>query len=255
MSPTVTIHVEYPILTFIVIWIFAGVHLFASRIGVAGTMARGFWLSFAGGISIAYVFVHILPELAHHQKAFDLGGPFGLLDGSERHVYFMALLGLVCFYGLELSARASAHREADRIGVQRVSTPIFWVQLGSYACFNFIIGYLLVDREETGIVNLATYAIAMGMHFIVSDEGLRQQSHPAYDRAGRWILAVAGIVGWASAVFIDLPRIVISALFAFLAGGIILNVLKNELPEDRQSNFAAFTLGTAIYAAILLAAH
>jgi hypothetical protein len=43
-----------------------------------------------------------------------------------------------------------------------------------------------------------------------------------------------------------------ATMFAFLAGGIILNVLKEELPEERESRFSAFTAGTAAYAALLL---
>ena len=42
-------------------------------------------------------------------------------------------------------------------------------------------------------------------------------------------------------------------LSAFLAGGIVLNVLKEELPEQRESHFWAFALGTGLYAALLLA--
>jgi hypothetical protein len=34
---------------------------------------------------------------------------------------------------------------------------------------------------------------------------------------------------------------------------VVLNVLKEELPEDRQSRFTAFAAGAAIYAALLLA--
>jgi zinc transporter ZupT len=45
----------------------------------------------------------------------------------------------------------------------------------------------------------------------------------------------------------------IALLFAFLAGGVILNVLKEELPEERQSRFWAFTLGAGFYAVLLLA--
>ena len=252
ISFTVTVP-EYPILTCLVILIFAGIHIVGSRIEVARTTSRRVWLSAAGGISIAYVFVHILPELAHHQKVFDKGGPFGILDGSERHVYFMALLGLVCFYGLELAVRASENRQEEQSGVRLVSTPIFWLQLASYAGYNLIIGYLLLDREETGLVNLVTYAIAMGLHFVVNDQGLRRQSHPDYDKVGRWVLAFAAIAGWTLAIIVDLPRVAIAGLFSFLAGGIILNVLKYELPAGRQSDFRAFAAGAAAYAAVLLA--
>ena len=42
-------------------------------------------------------------------------------------------------------------------------------------------------------------------------------------------------------------------LFALLAGGVIMNVLKEELPEERESCFWALALGAAVYAALLLA--
>ncbi len=45
----------------------------------------------------------------------------------------------------------------------------------------------------------------------------------------------------------------IAVLIAFLAGGIIRNVLKEEVPEERESRFSAFAVGATAYAAILLA--
>ena len=41
-------------------------------------------------------------------------------------------------------------------------------------------------------------------------------------------------------------------LFAFLAGGVILNVIKEELPEEQESLFWAFALGAALYTVLLL---
>lgn len=43
-----------------------------------------------------------------------------------------------------------------------------------------------------------------------------------------------------------------AALLALLAGGVILNVLKEELPEERKSRFWPFALGAATYAVLLL---
>jgi hypothetical protein len=37
-----------------------------------------------------------------------------------------------------------------------------------------------------------------------------------------------------------------------LAGGVIMNVLKEELPEEHESRFWAFALGAALYSVILL---
>ncbi len=42
-------------------------------------------------------------------------------------------------------------------------------------------------------------------------------------------------------------------LIAFLAGGVVLNALKEELPKGRESCFAAFLSGAAGYTALLFA--
>jgi len=55
-------------------------------------------------------------------------------------------------------------------------------------------------------------------------------------------------------LFFEVSEAALAVLFAFLAGGIVLNVLKEEIPKERESSFAAFALGVALYAAILLVA-
>lgn len=44
----------------------------------------------------------------------------------------------------------------------------------------------------------------------------------------------------------------LAILFAFLAGGVILNVIKEEVPAERESRFSAFALGAVGYAGVLL---
>jgi hypothetical protein len=96
------------------------------------------------------------------------------------------------------------------------------------------------------------FFFAMALHFVVNDHGLREDHKESYDRVGRWILAAAIIVGWVIGQGTEIHEAAIAVLFAFLAGGVILNVLKEELPDERQSKFWAFALGAAIYAALLV---
>ena len=242
---------SYVALSFLVALAFAAIHLGGRAMTFLHTTPRSIWLSAAAGISVAYVFVHILPEFAHHQDEFDLrGGPLGLLDASERHVYFVALTGLVAFYGLEVIARRAGPQGGDRRDRARRA---FWLHLASFALFNLLIGYLLLDRGDPGWMGLLTYAVAMAMHFVVADQGLREQFHPAYDQVGRWLLAAAPLAGWLLGLWVDVPPLAVAALFAFLAGGIVLTALKEELPERHQSRFSAFALAAGLYAALLLA--
>ena len=112
----------------------------------------------------------------------------------------------------------------------------------------------MLHREEPGLGSLVLFAFAMGVHFVVNDFGLREDHKGAYDRVGRWVLAGAVFVGWAVGLLSEISEAALAVLFAFLAGGVVMNVLKEELPEERESRFWAFVLGTGLYAAVLLVA-
>jgi TRAP-type C4-dicarboxylate transport system permease large subunit len=118
--------------------------------------------------------------------------------------------------------------------------------------YNALIGYLLLHREQTGLLSLLFFTGAMALHFVVNDYGLRENHKHQYDRIGRWILAAAIIIGWVIGSATEIHQAAIAVLFAFLAGGVVLNVLKEELPEERESRFWAFALGATVYTALLL---
>jgi len=242
-------------LTGLVALAFGAVHLFGARLAFLRTVPRSAWLSLAGGVSVAYVFVHLLPELAEHQETVERGATEGqgLLGAVEAHVYLVALIGLAVFYGLERLVRQSALVSHRVGGERRAGEAVFWIHLAAFAVYNSLIGYLLVHREDTGLRGLVIYAVALGLHFVVNDQGLREHHGRAYDAKGRWLLAAAPLAGWALGIVTTVSPLLLAALFAFLAGGVILNVLKEELPDDRESRFPAFAVGAAAYAALLLA--
>ncbi len=67
------------------------------------------------------------------------------------------------------------------------------------------------------------------------------------------MLAAAVVLGWAAGAVTEVPEAFLGLLLAFLAGGVILNVMKEELPAERESRFSAFVLGAAGYTVVLLA--
>lgn len=222
-------------------------HLFCGKLRFT-SIPRSSWLSAAGGVSVAYVFVHILPELNQHQTVLEQVKS-GAIAYLEHHVYLIALLGLTVFYGLERIAKLSRQRGKGDV----TSLGVFWLHIASFSIYNGLIGYLLLHREQPGIISLLLFSFAMALHFVVNDSGLREHHKHIYDRIGRFLLATAIIVGWVLGSATEIGRAAIAVLFAFLAGGVILNVLKEELPEERESRFWAFALGAGIYTAILLA--
>lgn len=227
------------------------VHLLAGQLRWLDRTPRSRWLSFGSGVSVAYVFVHILPDLSEAQETLSeiMDGAIGFL---EHHVYLMALLGMSVFYGLERLVKVSRQRNEDAGKGDVAEIGVFWLHMGSFAVYNALIGYLLLHREDVERRSLLLFSVAMALHFIVNDYGLRQDHKHIYDRVGRWILAGAIVCGWAIGSGTAIDAAAIALLFSFLAGSVMLNVLKEELPEERESRFGAFLAGAGIYAVLLL---
>jgi hypothetical protein len=253
--------------------VLAVLHVFAGGLRVLRGVPRSRWLSFAGGVAVAYVFVHLLPELQAGQEEIRRAGGLGM-RWLENHVYVVALLGLSVFYGLERAAKRDRSRRAttneysndcaDAFGRNAEKTEkdkpeegsasawVFWLHMASYSIYNALIGYLLIHREEPDVRSLLFFASAMGLHFLTNDYGLREHHNKMYDHIGRWILAGAVLIGWGIGRMTEIDDAALAVIFAFLGGGIILNVLKEELPDERESNFGAFASGVVIYALMLL---
>ncbi len=225
--------------------IFVLVHLLAGKLRFLDVLPRSRWLSGAGGISVAYVFLHIFPELAEAQENFR--EHVGLLPWVEHHAYLVSLAGLAVFYGLEKMAK-----ERETGDSEGSPSGIFWLHIGSFAIYNALIGYLLIHREEMDLRGLVFYSVAMTLHFLVNDFGLRKHHRQNYDRIARWILAGAIVSGWVVGTLTELHGAALDMLFAFIAGGVILNVLKEELPEERKSKFLPFAAGIVIYSMLLV---
>ncbi len=203
------------------------VYLFSGRLRFLGGTPRSVWLSVGGGVSVAYVFVHLLPELAESQET--IAGAVGEeLAFLEYHVYLVSLLGLVFFYGLEQSARGSRGRKAGR--GDSTGQGVFWLHISSFAVYNAIIGYLLLHRLDSGLENLLLLSVAMALHFVVNDYGLRAP-HGGVREGG----AVGDLCRRYTRLGCRPPRrgarplLPCSLLFG---GGTIMNVLKEELPRN-----------------------
>ena len=230
----------------------AVVHLLAGKLRFLKVIPRSAWLSGASGVSVAYVFLHLLPELsAGEEKVRRAVGEVAGME--ESHVFLVALVGLAVFYGLERLAIRSREGHREEHGHDRTTPGVFWIHIGSFAVYNALVGYLLVRGEREEISTLVLFTVALALHFVVNDYGLEEHHKEAYEGKGRWIVAAAVLAGWGVGALTRLPEVAPVLLMAFLGGGIVLNVLKEELPDERDSRFSAFLAGVAAYSVLLLA--
>lgn len=224
--------------------VLALVHLFSGRLRFMEGIPRSRWLSAFGGISVAYVFAHLMPELAEGQAAVEEGG---LLAFLEDHVYLMALAGLTVFYAVEVhSLQSRRNNDEDRTG-----QGAFRLSIASFSTYNAVIGYLLLREELEETSALALFTLALAVHFVVNDLALGEHHKQAYTDVGRWVVAAAVFVGWAIGTRFEIAEHALVLILAFIAGGVILNVLKEELPGERRARLLPFVLGAAGYTALL----
>ncbi|MEM9567327.1 MAG: hypothetical protein AAF974_03385 [Cyanobacteria bacterium P01_E01_bin.34] len=227
------------------------IHAFLSRVQWLYSMPKRPWISLSAGISVAYIFLHVFPELSHAQMELD-HSELAWAAYLENHVYLLALVGLAIFYGLEsLALRARRHR-SKTIGMDSTDSFSYWIHIGSFALYNGILGYLFRESADHGLAQCFLLFVTLGLHFLVSDVSLREHHKQSYDTLGRWILAMAIMLGWAIGLMLHLDAAGVAIVWSVVAGGVILNALKEELPENSSGDFRFFSLGAIVYTALLL---
>lgn len=230
---------------------FAIIHMCSKYLNFIKETPRSRFLSVAGGVAVAYVFVHLLPELNHYQQNLNETLKEGVGRYIENHIYLIAMIGLAMFYGLERMIKISKKKQKN---FSHTSPGVFWIHVSSFFIYNAVIGYLLVRDEFRSGWEMLFYFIALSIHFITNDRGLRRDHKNIYDKYGRILLALSTLIGWGIGVITEVHEVTISVLVAFLAGGIVLNVMKEELPEERESSFSAFAIGIVSYTLLLMLA-
>lgn len=231
---------SYSLISFFSILLLASVHLFASKMQLVDKFLHGRFLSIGGGIAIAYVFVDLLPKLSESDRLVRhlLSGIFPFI---ERHVYVLALCGFLLFFIVDRS-KSFVWKNAA-----------YELSLGSYSLFNFFIGYAIAYKDDPSIQPLALFTFAMALHYFTNDYTLTKEHVTAYKEYGKWMLISSLVLGWLVGNWLIISDGAIALINAFIAGGVIMNVTRHELPVDNPNNTAAFLFGAAFYAAVLLA--
>jgi hypothetical protein len=209
------------------------------------TRNQGALLSGSAGISIAYVFVHMMPELAGARQTFVKWTSIPTaFDGMV--VYFLALVGFLVFFSLDRYSKGAQTTVAEG------GIPDFSLKLIGFSAYVCLVSYLLVNNLENSLIASATYAAAMAVHFLTFDHSFREEPGGGYQRRGHLLLAAAAPVGWVLGLLFSLPQDILALMLGFLSGGIIVNSMITELPTGRGGTMWPFLSGSLIYSLILV---
>ena len=205
------------------------------------TSDRRSLVSFASGVSAAYVFVDVLPELGVARevvRSADVPTPY---EGMS--LYVIALFGFMVFYGLH-------HLRSRKSELEPVTA--YRIHLGGFVVYAAMTSYLLVRGLEEIHTTRTFYALAMAAHLLAIDHSLHDERPPTVAHFGRRVLAGACMVGWALAIVVPVPAIALAIVLAFVAGSVIVNSAVTELPSEGEGRFGPFVAGGLIYAVVLI---
>lgn len=222
------------------------VHLLLPRMRARfSTSHEGIVAAVGGGIASAYVFLHLLPELARGNRDIaevleDTSHPSFV---AELLLFIVAFAGFLLLYGLDHLAEGSEERDGS-----------FAVHLAVYATYNALITYSLPLQFRAGTLVTALFVLAMAVHFLLSDRGLAEHYGDHFRRVGRPVLAAALVAGTALAIALAPTRAsVVSFVLAALSGFVLYNVFSDELPSEQRVRYPVFVASAGAYAVLLLA--
>ena len=211
-----------------------------------GGVGEGIAASVAGGVAVAYVFLHLLPEVARGNTELGelLGDSVDVTPLTEVVLFVVAFAGFLVLYGLDhVAVRAGGDRSAG----------VFAVHIGTFAVYNALITYTLPTRFEAGVAFSVFFVLAMALHFLLTDRSLAEHYPARFGSTGRPVLVAALVGGYLLAwMFAPTRTIVVTVMMATLAGFILYNAFSDELPSEDRVRFPAFAGSAVAYAALLL---
>ncbi|WP_096153889.1 MULTISPECIES: hypothetical protein [Bacillus] len=219
------------------------IHLLANKFIPSNRIHRLKWFSFSGGLAVSYVFVYVLPTL--HKEQILVKQYYDHLT-MPSELYFVGLVGVLMFYGVQ-----KVVRKAQMDNKTEKARSLFWLQILFFGIYNMLVSYTVISHNVAGIQAIF-YGLAVGMHFIAVAHDLWREYADIYNKVGRYVLTLGIVLGWGMGMLLNLSPVMESIIFAFIAGAMILNVLKYELPPDNEAHFFTFLIGVVSYTTITM---
>lgn len=214
----------------------------------------GVWLDFLAGIAAGYVFVDILPHLADKQVKFAKLGDEGMHGFLHLHIYVLALIGFLAFLGVFLAGQRGRLQIGTTVASFADSPLPIKVELVSLALYTGLIGYMLAEQPTHRAEPSLVFASAMAAHYVGLDHLVRHHYPKLYDGTERYLLVALLVLGWLLGVFIEFSGLLYAAVFAFLAGGIIVMTAIYELPRiTSKRRYWSFCSGAAVFTLAIMA--
>ena len=230
------------------VMVIASSHWLASKVANRPDREQVRWASFGGGAGMAYVFVHLLPELASHGQALsDAPGmeTFAPTPITEALLFLIALVGIMVTYSLDVLA--SHERQAGKVAGS--------LHTLNFAAISYLYAYSLPSLISTGLAYGVLFTIAISAHVLLADRTMAARHPTIFRTRTRWFGTAALVLGLMHAALLHpVADLHLAIATAFLGGGLLMAVFREELPTVNRTRLGWFVAGTVSMTSLLLLA-
>ncbi len=205
------------------------VHFFSENLEPKEGLKHYRIISFAAGISIAYLFLDLLPQT--YEAAVHL----------KQMVFVFLLLGFAIFH----LAEKFAYQHSDQDKLARELKEIHSI---SFFAYYFLVGIVLKDKIQISMLEGSLFMIPIVLHAGLSTASLaRIHGEIRESTFIKIALSLSTLLGVIFAILIHVPSVINNILISFIAG-ILLYIIVNEfLPEKKKGQPIFFLIGLALF--------
>jgi len=211
------------------------VHFFSENIRPAEGLTRHKVVSFAAGISIAYLFLRLLPET--YKAAVHL----------KEWVFFFLLAGFAVFHVVEKNTYKHANRARLMKELKEIHSIAFFI-------YYFVVGVVVEDLLKISILEGILFTVPVGFHAALSTASLSEIHGDMRESAWvKIVLSISTLSGIVFALLMPVPSLVNNVLVSIIAGAILYIVVKEFLPEREKGQPLFFAIGLIAFSAFNIA--
>ncbi len=209
------------------------VHFFSNKIR-DGSKYKTEIMSFAAGISLTYLLLFLLPELYEGVQAL------------QKLLFVFVLFGALAFHLVE--KYIYQHEKKNKI-----MRDLSIVHALSFFTYHFIVGVVLVNLLQRNILTGVLFLLPILSFTAVGQVSLREIRGKLIEKnMVRLGLSAATLIGVIEAIYLPLPPTAFYSLMGFVAGAMLYQVMRENIPSERYGNAVWFLIGAFLYTLIIM---
>ena len=210
------------------------VHFWNEKIFFTGEAFKIKSRSFIAGISVAYIFLYLLPDL------------YRGIGQLNQWVFIFILLGFSLVHFSEKYFYQHAEGEERLFKFKEIHYAVFLL-------YYFLLGAILLNLLEGGVLNGLLFYVPVLFYAAVSRVSFAEvNTHIREQKFLRLLLSAAALFGVLASGLIFYNTTVYSTLLSFVIGAFLYIAIMDFMPKEARGRPGYFMAGAGLYAAFMV---